>query len=104
MGFFDSVFSNAPKGLALDLADKVAKQFPPTSEKQLDKKGAQRRLEGVVSALMRDIEAVQAQSKFNWIAKARFGTAFKWALLDKGYSKSFSDALTEGVIRSLVIK
>jgi hypothetical protein len=83
------------------MAEKVERQFPPKSEPQLVKKGAQRRLEGVLNPIIDDLVSFQKQNQLGWIGKARVGNAFRWALTEKGYSKEFVEALTEGVVRTI---
>ncbi len=101
MGFFTGTISALPEAFALELAGKIERQFPPKSEPQLAKKGAQRRLEGVLNPIMDDLVAFQQKHHLGWIGKARLGNNFRWALTEKGYSKEFVEALTEGVIRTI---
>ena len=101
MGILSGAFSPLPKTFALQIAEKIERQFPPKSEPLLAKKGAQRRLEGVLQPIMNDIVTFQKEQKLGWIGKARVGNAFRWALTDKGYSKEFVEALTEGVVRTI---
>ena len=101
MGFFKGVISSVPQQFAQQLADKIERQFPPKREPQLTKKGAQRRLEGVLQPIMSDLLSFQKEHQLGWIGKARLGNAFRWALAEKGYSKEFVEALTTGAIRTI---
>jgi len=101
MGLYSDAFSKVPAEFAQLIADKVIRQFPPSSEPQLAKKGAQRRLEGVLQPIMNDLVGFQREHQLGWIGKARLGNAFRWALAEKGYSKEFVEALTEGVVRTI---
>lgn len=104
MGFFSGVFSSRPVEFAEVLVDKICRQFPPASEPQLAKKGAQRRLEGVLEHIMNDLDAFQREMHLGWIGKARLGNAFRWRLVDRGFSQKFAEALTEGVIKHIATK
>ncbi len=104
MGFFTGTFSKQPVEFAESIAEKIIRQFPPNSEPQLAKKGAQRRLEGVLSPILNDLAAFQKETQLGWIGKARLGNAFRWKLTEKGYSKQFVEALTEGVIERVTLK
>ncbi|MEC5387663.1 hypothetical protein VVD49_18160 [Uliginosibacterium sp. H3] len=104
MGLLSDIFSKAPVVFADELVVKIARQFPPASEAQLGKKGAQRRLEGVIEPVMQDIDIFQQKNRLGWIGKARFGNAVRWRLIEKGYSKGFSEAITEGVIRQITVQ
>lgn len=101
MGFFTGTFSALPQTFALQLVEKIHRQFPPKSEPQLAKKGAQRRLEGVIQPIMNDLTAFQKEHRLGLIGKARLGNTFRWALIEKGYSQGFAEALTEGIIRTI---
>lgn len=57
MGLMDSLFSRREKDFAEKLADKIFRQFPPASEALLAKKGAKRRLEAILEAVMSDLDA-----------------------------------------------
>lgn len=103
MSFFSDITSRRPGEFAEAMAQKIARQFPPTSEPQLAKKGAQRRLEAVLELIMKDLDAFQREARLGWIGKARLGNAFRWKLTDRGYSKQFSEALTEGIIKRIAI-
>ena len=101
MGFFTGMVSALPQQFAIQLAEKIERQFPPKSEPQLGKKGARRRLEGVLNPILDDLVSFQKQHQLGWIGKARVGNAFRWTLTENGYSKEFVEALTEGVIRTI---
>lgn len=101
MSFMSGLLSKRPVEFADAMAEKIARQFPPTSEPQLAKKGAQRRLEGVLAHIMSDLEKFQKEAQLGWIGKARLGNAFRWKLADRGYSKQFVEALTEGIIKHI---
>lgn len=104
MGLFSGAVSKRPVEFAEAMVDKIIRQFPPASEPQLAKKGAQRRLEGVVEHIMNDLEAFQKEARLGWIGKARLGNAFRWKLSERGYSKQFAEALTEGIIKHIAAK
>ena len=104
MVFFAGTFSRRPVEFAQAMVDKIARQFPPTSEPQLAKKGAQRRLESIVEHIMIDLDGFQKEMPLGWIGKARLGNAFRWQLTDRGYSKQFVEALTEGIVKHIAAK
>lgn len=104
MGFIDDLTSRRPVEFAEAMVEKIVRQFPPASEPQLAKKGAQRRLEAVLELIMTDLEKFQTEVRLGWIGKARLGNAFRWKLTDRGYSKNFAEALTEGIIKHLAVR
>lgn len=101
MGMFTGMLSKRPVEFAEAMVEKIARQFPPTSEPQLAKKGAQRRLGAILELIMKDLEAFQNEMHLGWIGKARLGNAFRWSLSDRGYSKEFVEALTEGIVTQI---
>jgi len=104
MGLISDFTSQRPVEFAEAMVEKIARQFPPTSEAQLVKKGAQRRLEGVLEHITNDLNNFQREIQLGWFGKARLGNAFRWKLADRGYSKQFVEALTEGIIRHVATK
>jgi hypothetical protein len=104
MTFFSGMFSKRPITFADEMVEKICRQFPPSSEAQLEKKGAKRRLEIVLENIMGDLDAFQKEIQLGLVGKARLGNAFRWKLTEKGFSKKFADALTEGVIKQIAIK
>lgn len=104
MGWFTGMLSRRPGEFAEVMVDKICRQFPPASEPQLAKKGAQRRLEGVLEHIMNDLDAFQKEMQLGWIGKARLGNALLWKLTDRGFSKQFAEAVTEGIIKYLAAK
>jgi hypothetical protein len=101
MSIFDRFFPKADIEFAHQLADKIAKHFPPSGEVKLAKQGGQRRLGGVVETVFGDLDTWKGQARPGWIRKARLGNAFRWRLVELGYSKEFVEALTEGVVTHL---
>lgn len=101
MGIFGALFTNRDTTLAVGLAEKISRHFPPSSEPKLDKIGGKRRLESVLELVMKDLDALMADEKPGWFRKARIGNTFRWKLIELGYSRGFVDALTEGVVTYL---
>jgi hypothetical protein len=104
MSFISDIGSNRPIVFADAMVEKIARQFPPTSEPQLVKKGARRRLEAILEHIMKDLDDFQQQAQLGWIGKARLGNAFRWKLTDRGFSKQFAEALTEGIIKRIAVQ
>ena len=101
MSLLSDIRSQRPIEFAVTLVAKIARQFPPASEPQLAKQGARRRLEAILQHIMKDLGDFQREHRLGWIGKARLGNAFRWKLTDRGYSKQFAEALTDGIIRQI---
>ena len=104
MSFMSGLFSAVPVEFASAMVDKIARQFPPSSEPMLIKKGAQRRLEGVLEHIAGDLDRFQQEHRLGWLGKARLGNAFRWKLVERGYSIQFVEALTEGIIKHIATR
>lgn len=101
MGWLSGISSKRSAEFARTLVDKIYRQFPPASEPQLAKKGARRRLEGVIEHIMSDVEQFNKEIRPGWIGKARLGNALLWGLRERGYSKEFAEAITTGIVKLL---
>lgn len=104
MSLFEILLPRAEIDFAKALAEKIVLQFPAQNENKLAKKGGQRRLEAILETVMEDINSFQEKYHLGWFRKARLGNAFRWSLIEYGYSKKFVDALTDGLIHNLAIK
>lgn len=101
MSLLDWFLPKKDAELANELADKIARHFPPTSEAKLAKQGGRRRLESVLQTVMDDLDTEEMPKRLNWFRKARLGNVFRWRLVELGYSEAFVDALTQGLITHL---
>lgn len=101
MSLIDRFFPKADTDFANQLAEQIARHFPPTSEPKLAKQGGQRRLEFVLETVIDDIDAFSKAQKPGWLRKARLGNTFRWKLIEIGYSEGFVNALTEGLVKHI---
>lgn len=101
MSFLDKLLPAGDRQLATELADLVARHFPPTSEAKLAKLGGRKRLESVLNTVIQDLEDKKIPANLGWFRKARFGNVFRWRLVELGYSEGFVQALTEGLVTHL---
>lgn len=104
MGLFSDIFGKRPIEFAKQMTDKIALQFPPAAESNLAKKGVQRRLQGVIDHVVEDLDAFNKETRLGWIGKARLGNALLWGLQDRGFSKEFAEAVTEGIVKYLAAR
>lgn len=101
MSLLEWMLPAADRELATELADRVARHFPPISEAKLAKLGGRKRLESVLKTVIEDIDDQELPKKLGWFRKARFGNIFRWRLVELGYSQGFVEALTEGLVTHL---
>ena len=99
MGLFGSASGKAVDQFAKDLAQDVAKRYPPA----MDKGGAERRIsQKRLTTILEDTfsKAVEfrQQHKLGVYKKARLGNTFRWELQEMGYSEKFIELATEGLV------
>lgn len=98
MGLFGRTPKIDVEGFAKDLAQQIAKRYPPALDASSTKKISVNRVTKVLEdALSRASEFTQT-NKLGAIGKARLGNAFKWELKELGYTERFVDVATEGLI------
>lgn len=99
MGLFGSVSSKEVDAFAKDLAQELAKRYPPALDRG---NGAQRLSQKRLTAILEDTcsKAVEfrKQHKLGIYKKARLGNTFRWQLEELGYGKEFIEAATEGLV------
>lgn len=86
------------KEFAVDLADQIAKRYPPALDSQPGKRPSVNRLTRITEdACVKAVE-FHDRHKLGWLSRARLGNDFRWALAELGYTKEFVDFATEAVI------
>jgi hypothetical protein len=101
MSLIDRLLPKADVEFANQLAERIARHFPPTSEPKLAKQGGKRRLEFILEIIIKDVGRFAETQKPGWLRKARIGNTFRWKLIEIGYSESFVNALTEGLVKHI---
>ena len=86
------------KNFALDLADQIAKRYPPALDSQPGKRPSVNRLTRITEDACAKAVEFHDQHKLGWLSRARLGNDFRWALAELGYSKEFVDFATEAVV------
>jgi hypothetical protein len=86
------------KVFATDLAEQIAKRYPPALDSQPGKRPSVNRLTRITEdACTKAVEYHDAK-KLGWFSRARLGNHFRWALTELGYTKEFVDFATEAVV------
>lgn len=94
-----TMFSRAPVAeFAKSLAQELAKRYPPTIDQQAEKRPSVNRLTRVMEDAVVKVAAFQAEHRLGWFGKAKLGNAFRWELVELGYTKEFVDLATEAVV------
>jgi len=104
MALFGAISSKQVDAFAKELAEDLAKRYPPA----LDQSGGQTLSEKRLTRILEDVcnKAVtfKNEHKLGVYKKARLGNTFRWELEERGYSKTFIETATEGLVVYLARK
>lgn len=89
---FDWLDARAATEFGHSLADFLAERIPSKSPKKAPE---------ALEKLFAKIDHFKAVNKLNLYKKAKLGNAFKWKLIDYGYTDDFIDEMTKEVLRRL---
>lgn len=96
------MFSRFNARPAIDFGDSLARRFAELYPPALDKPGAPglsaNRLAHIMESLCRQAQAFQRAHGLGYYRRARLAHAFKWRLLEYGYTKPLIDAATEALV------
>lgn len=97
-GLFCKSGSVSVDDFAKELAEELAKRYPPSMEAELDKKISSKRLTKILEGLYDKVTEFKNNNNLGVFKKAKLGNSFKWELKELGYSKEFVDLATEGLV------
>ena len=83
------------------LAQTLAHRYPPELEQDGKLRTSADRLSRVLEGLYAECKRDLGGNRPGLLARARLANAFKWGLIERGYSKAFIDVATEGLVVSL---
>ena len=104
MPLFGSISSKDVDVFARELADELARRYPPANEHANGKASSQKRLSSILEDICNKALAFKNEHKLGVYKKARLGNTFRWELEDRGYSKMFIETATEGLVVYLARK
>jgi hypothetical protein len=83
---------------AKDLAQDIAKRYPPSIANNPEQMVSVNRLTGILEEAFGKAADFQRQQKLGWYSRARLVNEFQWKLKEIGYEKRFVDLATEGLL------
>ena len=98
MGLLGSVSSKQVDAFAKDLAQDLAKRYPPALEAAGARTLSQKRLTTILETIYDKAGEFRVQHKLGVYKKARLGNTFRWELKELGYSDKFVEVATEGLV------
>lgn len=98
MKILERFSSKAVDQFAKDLAQGIAKRYPPSLDQSKEKKISHNRVSRILEETYAKAIAFHAENKLGVYRKARLGNTFRWELNELGYSKEFVELATEGLV------
>jgi hypothetical protein len=97
--WFKTLFSSQHiNAFARELADTLAKRYPPSLDANPEKKVSANRLTKVLEDALAKAVEFQREHKLGLFGKAKLGNEFKWQLKELGYTEKFIEVATEGLM------
>ena len=101
MALFGTVSGKDVDVFAKELAQELAKRYPPALDQAGGQTLSEKRLTRILDDLCNKAVAYKNEHKLGVYKKARLGNTFRWELEDRGYSKAFIETATEGLVVNL---
>ena len=98
MAMFGSVSGKEVDVFAKNLALDISKRYPPALDKGGQRRVSQKRLTDILEDSFTQAADFRRQHNLGVYKKARLGNTFRWELEELGYSKTFIEIATEGLI------
>lgn len=98
MGILDKLLGKDVDAFAKDLADAIAKRYPPALDKSPERRVSPNRITKVLEDAMEKATDFASKQRLGIYKKAKLANAFKWELKELGYSEKFVEIATEGLV------
>jgi hypothetical protein len=98
MGLFSKPSSKEIDAFAKDLAESLAKSYPPELDSDPSTSISAKRISNILEDVCAEATVFRKDKKLGIYKKARMGNTFKWALKDHGYSDDFIKVATEALV------
>lgn len=98
MSSLDKVLAKDVDEFAKELAEMVAKRFPPALEKSPARRVSPNRITKVLEDTLEKAQEYGKSQRLSAYKKARLANSFRWQLKDLGYSDKFVEVATEGLV------
>ena len=98
MGMLDKLLGRDVDAFAKELAEMVAKRYPPTLDKAPERRISANRITKVLEDALSKAADYNRSARLGVYKKARLANTFKWQLKELGYSDRFVEVATEGLV------
>ena len=98
MGILDKVLGRDVDAFAKDLAEMVAKRYPPALDQAPQRRVSANRITKILEDALEKGATFAKERRLGVYKKARLANTFKWQLKELGYSEKFVEVATEGLL------
>jgi len=98
MKLLDKLTGREVDDFAKQLAEMVAKRYPPVLDKTAEKRVSVNRISKVLEDALERAAEYGRTNKLGVYRRARLANAFRWELKERGYSDKFIEVATEGMV------
>ena len=104
MALFGAISSKEVDAFARDLAEDLAKRYPPALDQKSGTSLSEKRIARILEDICNKALAFKNAHKLGVYKKARLGNTFRWELEERGYSRMFIETATEALVVYLARK
>ena len=98
MSLLDKLFGKDVEAFGKELAQTVAKRYPPTLDTASERRVSASRITKVLEDALGKAADFARERKLGAYKKARLANTFKWELKELGYTERFVEVATEGLV------
>jgi hypothetical protein len=98
MKLLDKLTGREVDDFAKQLAEMIAKRYPPVLDKSPEKRVSANRVTKVLEDALDRAAEYGRSRKLGLYRKARLANSFRWELKELGYSDKFIEVATEGLV------
>jgi len=92
------LFHNSHVDFGATLASRLALLYPVSLDTQQERRISANRMANILEGLYTEAQTYRHAQKLGYLGRTRLSHAFKWKMIELGYSKEFIDMATEGLV------
>jgi hypothetical protein len=98
MAMLDKLLGRDVDAFAKEVADMIAKRYPPALEKSVERRVSPNRITKVLEDALAQAVDFTKDRRLGLYKKAKLANSFKWQLKELGYSEKFVEIATEALV------
>lgn len=98
MRLVDKLLGKDVEDFGKELAQTVAKRYPPTLDTAPERRVSPNRITKVLEDTLEKAASYAGDHKLGTFKKAKLANTFKWELKELGYTDKFIEVATEGLV------